>query len=437
LLNQNVLGVIEDRRGRIYASVEMGGLVEIVEGRAAPVPGSLRPPFRFWSSPLQDSRGNWWVRTYQEGLFRFTGPELQYLRGRKFSQADGLPVKSDGPPLVTEDKFGHLWIDYSVGLFRLDLARKGRAVFERIPVNISLASVVAQMSDRHGALWLGGHDVIARLMNGKTTVLPPTAGLPEVNARAFFQDSRGWLWIGLRYKGVSMTRDPTAETPQFVNYSSQTGLASDTVWSITEDDAGRIYLSTGKGLDQFDPITGHIRHFSARDGLASDSVGHCIRDRRGNIWVATAQGLSKLNPRAERAASPPPIYISRAQVAGEELPLAETGELHVPELELPATRNNLLVEFVALSFQGEQRLRYQYKLEGAAGAGSQPSEGRSVNYARLAPGFYQFMARAIGQEGAVSPEPAVLRFRILPPFWQRWWFVSLSALGIGLTAWAV
>ena len=33
---------------------------------------------------------------------------------------------------------------------------------------------------------------------------------------------------------------------------------------------------------------------------------------------------------------PPPIYLSRVQVAGEEQPLSATGALRVPEFELPA-----------------------------------------------------------------------------------------------------
>jgi hypothetical protein len=100
-------------------------------------------------------------------------------------------------------------------------------------------------------------------------------------------------------------------------------------------------------------MTGLIRHFNTKDGLAGDLINHCLKDRNGNIWVATSQGLSKLNPRAERKVDhPPPIYLSRAQVAGEDLPLAETGALSIPDLELPAARNNLLIEYVALSFRG-------------------------------------------------------------------------------------
>src|SRR5215475_13708229 len=437
LPNQNVASVMEDRRGRIYASNSNGGLMEIVEGRATLVPGSLIAPFSN-AIPFQDSRGAWWINT-NKGLYRFEGPELQLRRGRKISAADGIPAgKVNASPYWVEDRVGRLWIMYygDNDIYRLDPERPGRVAFERIPLNTTLPHDVMRMiSDNAGTLWLGGHEFIARWMKGKTTILRPTEGLPETNPRSFFQDSRGWVWVGLRYKGVSVAKDPDAESPQFVNYSTEQGLASNTIWSITEDDAGRIYLGAGKGLDQLDPKTGRIRHFNTKDGLAGDLINQCFKDRGGNIWVVTPQGLSMLNPRAERIANyPPPIYLSRAQVAGEDLPIAETGALRIPELEIPSTRNNLLVEYVALSFKGEQRLRYQYKLEGVDGDWSAPTESRSVNYARLAPGSYRFLARAINQEGAMSPEPAVFQFRILPPLWQRWWFVALAALGVGLTA---
>ncbi|MGH9939881.1 MAG: sensor histidine kinase [Blastocatellia bacterium] len=441
LPGQGVVGVVEDRQGRIYAGVVHGGLVEIVAGRAVPVPGAPRDWAGF-SIPSQDSRGDWWLRA-SAGLVRFEGPELQLRRGRKLTPADGLSPDKLTPTAITEDPFGKLWVMYAGEvLYRLDpmkRGRNGRAVFERIPLAPTLPGpVVRMMSDRTGTLWLRGHQLLARLRDGKISVLGPTEGLPETEPRAFFQDSRGWLWIGLRYKGVSVIKDPTAEIPQFINYSTQTGLASDTVWTITEDNAGRIYLGTGKGLDQLDPMTGRIRHFNVRDGLAGDVVNECIKDRKGNIWAATSGGLSKFDPRAERIVDrPPPIYFSRAQVAGEDLPLHETGAERIPELELPAARNNLLVEYVALSFHGEQRLRYQYKLVGVDEDWSQPTETRLVNYARLAPGSYQLLARAINQEGSLSSEPAVFQFRILPPPWQRWWFLALAALLVGLTVYAL
>jgi len=232
----------------------------------------------------------------------------------------------------------------------------------------------------------------------------------------------------LRYKGVSVTKDPGAKSPVFSNYSTGNGMASDAVWSIAEDDAGHMYFGTGKGLDQLDITSGRIRHFNTHDGLAGDVVNSCFKDRDGNIWVGTTLGLSRFNPRAERHGNQPaPIFLSHIAIAGEDVSLPETGTQLAPQLELSASRNNLTIEYVALNFEGEDKLRYQYKLEGVDKDWSAPTDLRSINYARLAPGSYRFAVRAINQEGIMSPDAATFQFRILPPVWQRWWFLLLVA----------
>src|SRR5262249_5404367 len=159
------------------------------------------------------------------------------------------------------------------------------------------------------ALWLSTNGLLSRVINGQDSLvqpaqgnpppglddrllweaaerrLAPAEGLPEVLGRALWLDSRGWLWIGLRNKGVSVTKDPSAEPLQFINYSTADGLISNTVWSIGEDDAGRIYLGTGRGLDRLDPATGRIRHITAGEKLTGQTVTQCLKDRRGDIWV--------------------------------------------------------------------------------------------------------------------------------------------------------
>lgn len=438
---QNFYRVIEDRSGRLYASVQDSHLVEIVADATQRVLGSGHSP-RFTPQPVQDGSGVWWMST-TTGLYRLAQPELQFARGRRVSAADGIASdKLAIAPMVAADQMGRVWLWYAHDQFIYRRDPQSGARFERLSLNAALPDIAFTMlPDRAGALWLAGNEFLARWQNGQTLFLQPSAGLPETRPRSFFQDSRGWLWIGLRYGGVSLTKDPQAASPQFVNYSTATGLASDTVWTIAEDDAGRMYFGTGKGLNQLDLTTGRIRHFTSQDGLAGDLINHCFKDRQGYVWVATTRGLSRFDPRAERSVvPPPPIYLSRVQAAGEDLPLAETGAARLSEIALPSARNNLLIEFVAPNFLGEHRLRYQYKLEGSSGVDedwSQPSERRAVNYARLAPGAYRFLARALDENGATSAPPAVFEFRILPPLWQRGWFLTLVALTVGLAGYAL
>ena len=251
---------------------------------------------------MQDQSGDWWIGT-DGGQFRFAGPQLQLKRGRRFTEGEGItPEAIYGGPY--EDPAGRIWISQ---------AQRGLCYFEKalgdacrhIPLSAltPMTGALRMISDCSGRLWLGAHGMLGRLVNGRMVIQRPTEGLPETNPRSLFIDSRGWLWIGLRYKGVSMTRDPAADEPRFVNYSTANGLASDSVWAISEDDFGRMYLGTGKGLDQLDVTTGRIHHFNTDDGLAADIINDCMKDSHGNIWVATSLGLSKFNPRAEKSTS--------------------------------------------------------------------------------------------------------------------------------------
>jgi signal transduction histidine kinase len=92
---------------------------------------------------------------------------------------------------------------------------------------------------------------------------------------------------------------------------------------------------------------------------------------------------------------------------------------------------------VALGFSPGEGLRYQYKLEGATEDWSQLADQRTVNFANLAPGRYRYLVRAVNADGVMSEPPASFSFRVLPPVWQRWWFLTLAALVIASAVYAL
>ena len=100
-------------------------------------------------------------------------------------------------------------------------------------------------------------------------------------------------------------------------------------------------------------------------------------------------------------------------------------------LELAHSQNNLQIDFFGIDFSAGEPLRYQYKLEGADQDWSAPTEQRTVTYARLQPGAYRFLVRAVNADGHASDKPAIVSFRILAPIWLRWWFISLAVLLTG------
>lgn len=210
--------------------------------------------------------------------------------------------------------------------------------------------------------------------------------------------------------------------------TSEDGLSSDQVTCITEDDWGRIYLGTGRGIDRLDPETGRIKHYSSADGLPDNFIKVSFRDRRGTLWFGTLHGLARLVPVKDPPAEPPPILITGLRAGNTVHPVSEFGTAEISNIELGPSENRFQVEFVSLSFSSGETLRYQYKLEGADKDWGAPTLQRTVDYASLAPGTYRFLVRAINADGIASAQPATISFRALPPIWRRWWFITLAAL---------
>lgn len=431
LSNPVVAQIFADRTGRIKAVLNDYTLVELDAGTIRPSQQLDDLPISLQSFMIEhDEQGRWWWGKRSGWWARFRKLVVRLRGGRDLRLADFFPANAS-PAYVHfyEDQGGKLWMSNGDGnLYCADTTKPGKLVFESFPTDLPLVtSLPLMISDRADGLWLGNRSRLCRLWQKKFIELQPTDGLPDVEPRCFFMDSRGWLWIGLRYNGVSVTKEPNVEHSSFVNYSVAQGLSSGSVGTIAEDDFGRMYFGTARGLDQFDSNTNQWRHYTTQDGLAGNSIYHLYKDQNGNIWVATVHGISRFNPGSEHTQNrPAPIYFSRVNIAGEDLPLPETGTAQIPPLELGTTRNNLAIEFVALSFQGNDSLTYEYQLVGVDRDWSTPTKSRSVNYARLAPGSYRFLVRAINKENTPSPNPAILEFRILPPLYQRWWFMSLT-----------
>ena len=260
--------------------------------------------------------------------------------------------------------------------------------------------------------------------------------MPAGWIKDLYLDHAGRLWIASSREGLSRIDDPTAEHPRFINYRTDNGLASDSVWCITEDEGHRIYVGTSRGVDRLDPESGHIRHYTQADGLAQNEVQVAFRDAHGSLWFGTAQGLSRLDPQPDEGPKSLPILISGLRVNGITHHISELGETEISKLVLGPYENQVQIDFGGLDFGTPQELRYQYKLEGADRDWSAPTDLRTVNYASLRSGNYRFLVRAVTADGVMSPTPATVVFSILPPVWQRWWFLTLAAVALGLAVYA-
>ena len=70
----------------------------------------------------------------------------------------------------------------------------------------------------------------------------------------------------------------------FTRYDSREGLASSTVYCMTQDAEGFMWFGTEAGLTRFDGT--HFKTFTMDDGLPDNEVIQLFTDSRGRVWIA-------------------------------------------------------------------------------------------------------------------------------------------------------
>jgi signal transduction histidine kinase/ligand-binding sensor domain-containing protein len=389
-----------------------------------------------WSHLVVHSRsGDWWLAT-GAGLLRYRNR----LEAAPIVQGPEVGLATGNVFCVFEDSGGAIWTSVGnssgIGLYRRN-PRIGR--FERFDESHGLPTLhhtirpAAVAEDRTGQIWIGMLDGgLVRFRNGSFRQFPSSSGAPDQGVRALLVDRQGRLWIGSRRRGLLRVDDPSKADPVFSAYTKSSGLSSMTVTALADDLDGRIYVATGSGIDRLDPATGRIRTFTTADGVLSEEARVGFRDRHGALWFGGDHGLIRVESQKEQNDSPI-VLIHSIRVNGHIRPISDLGDVDPAALSLSPSERQVQVDFGGFRHD----LSYQTRLSSVDHEWTPPSSSRSVHYLSLAPGSYELAIRAVTPEGSSSSSPAMVRFRIAPPLWQRRWFIALAALCVCALAFVV
>jgi ligand-binding sensor domain-containing protein/signal transduction histidine kinase len=446
LASPRVTSIFQDQAGAICIIAGPTSRIHRLDGRQfKAIPLQIPPHIRYfgwgWHQiTFQDHTGEWWVSTGQ-GLLRFPSTNsVDQLRNvapkAVYTTKDGLG--GNEVFRLFEDSRGDIWIGtITEGPSLLTRWRRSTGQFQRyteadgIPSGADGGAPAAFSEDGSGTLWIGFYTGgLARFQDGTFRTLTAAEGAPSGGIRFLYLDGAHRLWVATSRSGLSRIDNPSAERPRFVPYGIAQGLSSTDIWAMTEDRLGRIYLSTSRGVDRLDLNDGSVKHYTRADGLPLGSANTAFRDRHGDIWFGTSEGATRLTPELERPATAPTVLINSVRIAGVSQSVSELGETEAGRFTLQPSHNQIQVDFVGLGFGSGESLNYQYMLEGADQSWTAPAKQRSVNYASLRAGSYRFLVRALNVNGVPSPTPASLQLTVLPPIWQRWWFVSFAVLAL-------
>lgn len=140
-----------------------------------------------------------------------------------------------------------------------------------------------------------------------------------------------------------------------------------------------------------------------------------------NLWVITAANeLYRFSGTAAGSATTYPLYLR--EIRGQEISLAD-------QIEVEEHEGAITFEFIQPAYLGLNVTQYRYMVKGLTTQYTQwsawSSSNNEVPFSYLPPGKYQLQVQSrdlLGNESKVEQ----IAFRVLPPYWKRWWFYALE-----------
>ncbi len=464
---REIRSLVEDDEGSLWVGSYGEGLLRLRDAKFVPagVPEGLQGDMTWTVTPR--SAGGVWVGS-DGGLSNYAGGIFQHIAGPKGTE--GMRVRA-----LVEDRRHVLWVGtQGAGLYRMD--QNGAKLFD-LPHGAANNTVTALLEDRVGRIWVGSNEGLDLIDQDK--VVSPQSLLPgsiRASVHLIHEDRTGKLWVGTEASGLFVIDHASSR-----HFGAEDGLPSDwviaihedergiiwlgttdglalwrngklislarlaaplreTILQILEDDSHRLWITTNKGLtsvpradldgladgDQKKP---DFRVYNLADGLRTaefdgGNTSPGCRTPDGMLWFPSISGLVRVDPQHIRMNAVPPI-VHIEQVLVDGVPLNLSGQIDVKP-----GQEKWEFEYTASSLLVPERTSFKYRLEGYDKDWIDARHRRTAYYTHLPAGRYTFRVTAANNDGVWSKEGAELAFKLEPPIYQTWWFISLSVLGV-------
>jgi signal transduction histidine kinase/CheY-like chemotaxis protein/ligand-binding sensor domain-containing protein len=396
LINHKVLALKIDRTGSMWIGYWGGGLSyynlktkKFKHYNNDPLnPRSLSNNNIFYI--LEDSKGNVWIATHGNGLNRYNRETDDFTR---YVHDPANPNSISSSPLtnIAEDHFGKLWIASE---------EEGVNVFDPQTGTFAHYKTTGKKGDLLGNI-----------------------------THVAYEDSKKRLWVGTK-SGLNLF---DRKTGTFIAYRERDGLPNETILGILEDNQHNLWLSTNKGLCKFNPESKTFTNYNVLDGLQDNQFNRWafLRLSSGELLFGGTNGFNLFNPDLIKA-NPykPPVYITDFRLFNKQVPIDSTilhqNILFTKEIVLSYSQNFIVFEFTALNYLHSEKNKYKYILKGFQTEWNDVGVERKASYTNIHPGEYVFTVIASNNDGVWNNEGTSLKIIVRPPYWQTWWFITLS-----------
>lgn len=197
-------------------------------------------------------------------------------------------------------------------------------------------------------------------------------------------------------------------------------LQSDVLFSLTQDQPGRIWVGHSEGVECLDEDRMTIKYYGYDQGFTpiETNAGAAYTDSKGNVWIGALTSATKIDVnKLEADSTTGRLRVERIYVNEEIMYEENYYDTAYPDLTLKHDQNNIELDLVSLCYSGGHNVVYSWKLEGWDKGWNSRKNQRQIIYSNVSPGEYTFRAKATNPNGYVTNE-IVLKFVIRKPFWN-------------------
>jgi signal transduction histidine kinase/ligand-binding sensor domain-containing protein/ActR/RegA family two-component response regulator len=416
-----------DPDGTLWAGVYNGGL-----NRYDPATGAFRRYRHDEADPdslsndivnevFRDSQGRLWVGT-NLGLNRYVA-EIDAFERILASEGE-LP--EDTIFEIAESPDGELWLGtHTTGIVVYDPDTGGHRIVSHRPNDPGSLTdnlVRSIVFDERGDVWIATNHGLNRLdpVTGRITRYlhdrDDPQGISNNNVRMVHQDRSGVLWVVTAGGGVNRY---DYETDGFELIATEEGLASHHVVAAIDDDRGRLWFPTNRGISVYDPDTGEARTLDVSNGLLSNELTQAVAPGPdGALYFGSSEGITVVDTAAQAEAEyAPPVVVTEFKVLGSPRRLERSAPDQYEPVELDHADSYFSFEFSALDYSSPEKNSYAYTLEGFDDGWNTPGNRNYASYTNIPPGRYSLRVRGAGSRGNWNDRGVSVPIVVNPPWW--------------------
>lgn len=402
-------------------------------------------PHNSVSTLAADNRGNLWIGTWGTGIavmnLQQPGRIIPLVVDAKHQ-----PFLNFAGALVYDPINDGMWLGTNDGLFFYD--QKRQQLIEPFKGCLNVRGCIGSLITRDGKLLMGCVQGMVEInlksrIPGKGDFAvkyhqykldDPKSGVID-KILSFCLAKDGKIWLGSNGYGLYCYNYNKEGKTYVKSFTTNNGLANNTVKGIVEDNQGMLWIATDNGLSIFNPKTETFSSYSREDGLLSSQFyfNGAIRDAKGKIYLGTDEGLMAVTGVnhavhnlarlrfTELLVDNQPVFAG-SDYLDDDISIAKRLCIHESD-------KSFTIFFSALNYGNESQGVYLYRMKGYENDWVQLQPGQhSVRYSTLPAGSYQFEVKYIPSFDSDKEQVISVDIKVTPYFWKSWWFVSLMVI---------